>query len=575
MMMVENIAGDFYSVQKIQWQKSLTVFFVILVFYVFALGLLAAATMLSFGLFIPSLFHPTTNFFLMCFATIIIMALLIALFQFLDAKANGARFIERRLQAKPPDQSDRYHQRFVNVLQEMCLACGVPKAKPYILPTFAVNSMALLESNGRPAVFVTEGLLAEFTRDELGAVIAHELAHITRGDTVYITLVCSLGNFFERIKESFEPEEFQPNWNPDQGKGKGSPLLFTMALSISVFVMHLLSTLISRQREILADAAAVEICRNPEALARAIYRAQVKNSFVGDFTLTYSPLFIVPPYSKGISENVFSRIFNTHPPLLKRIKYLAGMVPTSPKKIIEEVLDIQQNRAKARAVIDSYETQTRDETELNAAESSSGGRIWYIHRGKGDYPGPLSLEELVFHKHFTPRIRIQNIQEGIEATAVDFPQIRTALKKIGKRRHLTPRRQNKCPRCGISLRYKYYEGVPTKQCTDCGGRLIRSDLVERIITRQEVTFSDDLIDKAVEFKEHFMDNPLHYVRLNSEKARPTICPDCGSKMVPRPYTYQYIIPVDKCLSCQNIWFDTDELEILQLLIENPPMDHSE
>ncbi|MEA2005432.1 MAG: hypothetical protein U9O50_04135 [Acidobacteriota bacterium] len=43
--------------------------------------------------------------------------------------------------------------------------------------------------------------------------------------------------------------------------------------------------------------------------------------------------------------------------------------------------------------------------------------------------------------------------------------------------------------------------------------------------------------------------------------------NCGAKMLPRPYTYYYVIPVNKCLSCQKIWFDTDEMEILQFLIE--------
>jgi Zn-finger nucleic acid-binding protein len=46
------------------------------------------------------------------------------------------------------------------------------------------------------------------------------------------------------------------------------------------------------------------------------------------------------------------------------------------------------------------------------------------------------------------------------------------------------------------------------------------------------------------------------------------CPACGYRMVPRPYSYQYFVPVDKCLSCSKIWFDADELEILQILIED-------
>ena len=61
--------------------------------------------------------------------------------------------------------------------------------------------------------------------------------------------------------------------------------------------MRLLGRFISREREIQADAAAVELGRNPVALARAVYKASLKNSFVGDFALTYAPLFIVSPRS--------------------------------------------------------------------------------------------------------------------------------------------------------------------------------------------------------------------------------------------------------------------------------------
>ncbi|MBW1711400.1 MAG: zf-TFIIB domain-containing protein, partial [Deltaproteobacteria bacterium] len=56
-------------------------------------------------------------------------------------------------------------------------------------------------------------------------------------------------------------------------------------------------------------------------------------------------------------------------------------------------------------------------------------------------------------------------------------------------------------------------------------------------------------------------------KISREKTPDIYCPICGLKMQPRPFTYQYIIPVDKCFLCHKTWFDTDELEILQILIE--------
>jgi len=111
------------------------------------------------------------------------VSILIAVFHFYDARKFGAKFIRRRMQAESPDSSDRYHKRFSNTVEEIRIASGLPFVKPYIIPSFAINSMALIEEDKTPSIIVTEGLLAEFTRDELEAVIAHELAHIIRGDT--------------------------------------------------------------------------------------------------------------------------------------------------------------------------------------------------------------------------------------------------------------------------------------------------------------------------------------------------------------------------------------------------------
>ena len=273
---------DFYEIQKQQWRKSLFVFLVLILFYLLAVSFVIFVFTAIIGLFLREkpLSSPDTLFAL--FYASIVISLIIATFHYFDAKKHGAKFIRKRLQAKQPDLSDRYHKQFANTLDEMRIAGGLPRVHPYILPTFAINSMALSESDGTPSVLVTEGLIAEFTRDELQAVIAHELAHVVRGDTYYITLVCSLVNFFERLREAVEPEKYpQPSSYPGQVRG-GAPLVY-LALTISTLIMHVLSTLVSRQREILADAAAVEFSRNPKALARAIYKAHLKNSFVGDF----------------------------------------------------------------------------------------------------------------------------------------------------------------------------------------------------------------------------------------------------------------------------------------------------
>jgi heat shock protein HtpX len=470
-----------------------------------------------------------------------------------------------------PDLSDRYHQRFANTVDEMRIASGMPRVTPHVIPSFAVNSMAVISADDTPNVLVTEGLLAEFTRDEIQAVVAHELAHILRGDTFYITLVCSLANFFERLRQAIEPESTSYRHSSQTREGAAAHFLVYGAVFISNIIMHLLSTLISRQREILADAAAVELSRNPKALGRAIYKAHVKNSFVGDFNVTYSPLFIVPPEStRGESDGFFARLFNSHPPLMRRIRLLANMLKTRPARIIQEVWEIQKKREKARTLVSSQEEILQKEAATSEQpEESPGeeGKVWSVQDRQGNWEGPYSLEGLLSTRSFFPLAKVKNLQEDIEARAREFPQIRDAIRKIRKRQFINPGKQNKCPRCRVPLKGGYYEGVPIKFCPQCSGKLVDSTFKERIITRKEIKFSDHLIQKAKEFKDNFMQSPFQIKKIAFDKAEKISCPNCGSRMVPRPYSLHYVIPVDKCMSCYKVWFDADELEILQILIE--------
>jgi len=561
---------DFYEVQRRQWQKSLFLLLILFVFYFFLVGFVVFVFMISLGLFIPgfSLFTGDNlkNFFLINF----FLSIGIAAFHFYDARFHGAQFIRKRLQAECPDKKDIYHKRFINTVDEMRLAAGLPRVTPYIISAFAVNSMALMEADKTPTIIVTEGLLAEFTRDELQAVIANELAHIIRGDTFYITLVCSLANFFERLREMAEPQERpQGQIGEIQDSGGGNPLVYA-ATSLSSVVMHLLSTLVSRQRELLADAAAVELNRDPAALARAIYKAHVSNSFIGDFSLSYSPLFLVPPGSKGISDGLFSRIFNSHPPLMKRIRQLADMVPTSPARIIGAVLEARKKREKARFLLHSQEETAAGGQKIPAASDDiqpEEEAVWSVRKPKGKWMGPYTLEQILSLRFFTLRIRTKNIPEDIEATAGEFPQIRTGLHNLYHKKPVNPEKYNKCPRCRMPLADTFYEGVVLKICPSCGGKLVDSAVVGRIIARKEVAFSDYLLQKAADFRKNFLLNPAGIRKISREKTPDIYCPICGLKMQPRPFTYQYIIPVDKCFLCHKTWFDTDELEILQILIE--------
>jgi len=562
--------ADFYEVQSRQWKKSLFVLAALILFYFLAIGLISLAVMATFGLLAAGPQLLSESFFLKMLFGVLAAAIIIAVIHFYDARKFGAAYILKRLEARNPDLSDRYHKQFANSVEEMRIACGLPRVNSYVIPFFAVNSMALLEANGTPAVAVTEGLLADCTRDELQSVAAHELAHVSRGDAFYVTLVCSLANFLEKIMEAMEPEEAPPEDRPDGGRGGAPPVLVYFALAFSSMVMHLLSMLLSREREILADAAAAEISRNPAALARTLYKAHLKNSFVGDFSLTYSPLFIVAPKLSGESDGFFSRLFNSHPPLLSRVKLLAEMAALEPAKIIEQVFEGRKIREEAKGVLFSFEEIREAAPSVQTVAekpAAQGNKIWLIQDRAGKWQGPFDLDELLLLPLFGALRIVRNIQEGVKAQAREFPQIRDGIRNLGKKKPVDLSKQNHCPHCRGPLIDTFYEGVAIQACQSCGGRLVDAASVDRILLRKEFKFSAALLAKARDFREKFLTNPLKKQRARDKEFVPLACPNCGYRMMPRPYNYQYFIPVDKCLSCYKIWFDADELEILQILVE--------
>ena len=330
-----------------------------------------------------------------------------------------------------------------------------------------------------------------------------------------MTLVCSLANFLDRIQSALEPDDSGAD-EPMAGRRRGAPpVLVYLAVAFSSLVMHFFSMLLSREREVLADAAAAEICRNPAALARALYKAHLKSTLVGDFSQTYSPLFILAPaLSSDDEEGFFSRVFNSHPPVMRRIKLLAQMAGLAPAEIMDQVSEEIKLRRQSRGVLLAFE-------ETGRAPRAGA---------------PLRPAD-------------ESVEEGGPGLPVERSQ------------------KNRCPRCASLLDDTFYEGVPIRNCPGCGGRLVDAAHVDRILLRREIEFSPALIAKAARFREEFLTHPVKPRRVEARETAELTCPSCGYRLATRPYSYQYFIPVDKCLACGQVWFDADELEILQILVE--------
>lgn len=553
----QQLIQTFYDIQKKQWRRSVALFGFIFLFYtifvalfVFPIGIPTLAFMGKIKNGIPWI---TLSIISLCISTII------AIYHFYEARYKGAEYLIKLLQASRPDPTDSYHKQFVNLIDEIKVATGIQNIKGFVMLSAAVNSLGMILPDKSLGVFVSEGMLDKCKRAELQAAIAHEVAHLIRGDTFYIGLLCSLAAFFENIRSSLEDSMQQERRTDKEDNPLNGIVAFFYILSlISSMFMKLMSTFISREREILADATAVEITRDPASLASAIYKANYFYSQLGTSNTPYTPLFLASPDSCSYKMDLsfFERIASTHPPAMKRVTLLCNMARVPTSEIMNKVKDREQEdiHPEILASEDIAKPDVKDELEELTQK-----KTWRIRNSKGQWQGPFLLDEIVFQPYFTALIQVENMETGEIMAANKHKEVVTRLRG-------TTEGNNKCPHCNIPLKTKQYEGVQIKHCERCLGHFASRANVRKILIRSKYTFSDKLHKKAHEFTKNNMLNPMRNLKAN-QLPKKLVCPNCGGGMHLKPFNYQFFVQVDDCLSCNHIWFDADELEILQILIE--------
>lgn len=229
----------------------------------------------------------------------------------------------------PPQPTDPDERRLRNVVEEMALASGTPVPEIYLLESEnSINAFAAGKTPSDSAIGVTRGCVQRLSRDELQGVIAHEFSHILNGDMRLntrligllqgILLITLIGRIIAR---SSMYSGGSRRGDRDRGGGGGAIVLFGIALliigSIGVFFGKLIKSAVSRQREFLADASAVQFTRLPEGIGGALKkiggsagsRLQTPNAEEA------SHLF----FANGLSQALVG-IFATHPPLEERIR---------------------------------------------------------------------------------------------------------------------------------------------------------------------------------------------------------------------------------------------------------------
>jgi heat shock protein HtpX len=240
----------------------------------------------------------------------------------------GAGLVMGSLCAAPLNLDDPEQRQLDNIVSEMALSAGLPRPRLMVIPDPAPNALAAGRDPTHAVIGVTEGLLQLLDREETQGVVAHEMAHIGNRDTLTMTLVGVLFGAALMLADWARRTLILPT-----KRRHGSLLLYALVLALILLtplLSRLLTMAVSRQREYLADATAVQLTRNPLGLARALQRIDAESSPLRAATRGTAHLFISNPWPGHADgkEGKLADLFSTHPPISRRIAVLKAMAHT-------------------------------------------------------------------------------------------------------------------------------------------------------------------------------------------------------------------------------------------------------
>ncbi len=262
------------------------------------------------------------------FAVATVVSLALATGITLTSYYYGSELILGSLGAEGLNQQLPEHRELHNVVTEMALASGCPMPKVYVIFDPASNALATGRDEFHASICATTGLLALVNREELQGVVAHEISHIRNQDILVMTLVSVLVGGVALLSD-WAQRSFSSSRSRESEEGKNLWLAIPAYLLIifSPLISRLLAMAVSRQREYLADATAVEYTRNPLGLAKALEK--IRDAAM-PFQLASSgtaQLFFVNPLSRPVDdrEGALADLLSTHPPIARRIMLLYQM----------------------------------------------------------------------------------------------------------------------------------------------------------------------------------------------------------------------------------------------------------
>jgi heat shock protein HtpX len=256
----------------------------------------------------------------------LIITLAVAGFQYSMFSSYGGGYVAESMGGYRinPNTNNPKERQLLNIVEEIAIASSLPIPPIYILPAHQINAFAAGLNANNSAIAITEGSLNILNRDEIQGVIAHEFGHIYNGDMVIsMRLAAMVMGFFFILYFGMRMLQFSGLSNSRDDRKGGNPvqlaaLLFLLAGAFTWFMGSILKASVSREREYLADACAVQFTRNPDGIANALRKiGKESTKDMPKEGMAYSHMYLD-------NHSTLESLFATHPPLWKRIAAIEG-----------------------------------------------------------------------------------------------------------------------------------------------------------------------------------------------------------------------------------------------------------
>lgn len=254
------------------------------------------------------------------------IALMFSIISTMATYYNCDKIVLASVRAREATQDEDLQLR--NILDALMVSSGLEnKPRLYVMDSAQPNAFATGRNPQNAIICVTTGLLEKLDYYELEAVVAHELSHIKNYDILLSAVISVMVGFVVMLADVFTRTLFRPSRRENNKESKGNGIILLIGLIfliLSPIVSNLIQLAVSRRREYLADATAIEFTRNPDGLISALRKISADDSKLDVASNSNAYMYIENPFPKKRIKKI-SGLFSTHPSIEERVSALENL----------------------------------------------------------------------------------------------------------------------------------------------------------------------------------------------------------------------------------------------------------